>query len=64
MDAVVEAEVCEVLDRIHVIDQSDCLKKRRIVSVLVERVAVSRGYEIHIQFRVGLDVLKEIEDEQ
>lgn len=43
---------------------ADFEEKRRIVSALIERVTVSRGYEIQIQFRVGLDVLKEIEDEQ
>lgn len=32
-------------------------EKRRIVSALVECVTVSRGYDIHIKFRVGLDVL-------
>ena len=37
-------------------------EKRRIVSALVERVTVSRGYDIHIQFRVGLDVLKDVEE--
>ena len=37
-------------------------EKRRIVSALIERVTVSRGYEIHIQFRVGLDVLNNLDD--
>lgn len=34
-------------------------EKRRIVSALIERVTVFQGYEIHIQFRVGLDVLEQ-----
>lgn len=37
-------------------------EKRRIVSALIERVTVSRGYEIQIQFRVGLDVLNNLDN--
>lgn len=37
-------------------------EKRRIVSALIERVTISRGYDIHIQFRVGLDVLNNLDD--
>lgn len=37
-------------------------EKRRIVLALIERVTVSQGYEIHIQFRVGLDVLNNLDN--
>lgn len=36
-------------------------EKRRVVSALIERVTITRGYQIQIQFRVGLDLLKELE---
>lgn len=36
-------------------------EKRRIVSALVERVTVARGYDMEIKFRVGLDVLDNLD---
>lgn len=36
-------------------------EKRRVVSALIERVTISRGYQIQIQFRVGLDLLENLE---
>lgn len=36
-------------------------EKRKIISALVERVEVSRGYHIQIQFRIGADLLNGIE---
>ena len=118
VDAVVEAAVCAILNRVRVIDQNDYLKKRRqqelnaarvklrqlesaygkvqnerkrlngyimdalsaaqglcpvyqnaameekrrIVSALIERVTVSRRYDVHIQFHVGLDVLNNLDN--
>ena len=38
-------------------------EKRRIVSALIERVTISRGYEIHIRFRVGIDLLEGFAEE-
>ena len=36
-------------------------EKRKIVSALIERVEVSRGYQVKIQFRVGLDLLEDLQ---
>lgn len=47
-----------------VYEQATFEEKRKIVSALIERVEISRGYkiqiQIQIQFRVGVDLLEDM----
>lgn len=36
-------------------------EKRRIISALIEKVSISRGYDIHIQYRIGVDLLENLD---
>lgn len=43
---------------------ADISTKRVIVSAIIEKAVISRGYKLDLTFRVGLDALKEIGDAQ
>ncbi len=40
-------------------ENADMEEKRLIVAALIEKVLVSRGYEIEIHFRIGIDLLED-----
>ncbi len=58
----VATQINELKGYAEMYDNAGIEDKRRITSAIIERVEISRGYNINIKLRVGLDLLEELKE--
>ena len=58
----VATQINELKGYAEIYDDAGIEDKRRITSAIIERVEISRGYNINIKLRVGLDLLEELKE--